>query len=127
MAFKEDLLVSVAELVYGEPLRIPGELVTPTVDPMNPASHHRAPQAHGQSQTGSSSTPFLPGHIRAWRPRGVHSRLPLSGHNEPGFGAPYSGPYRPITEKEDTTTPCAREARHCVNRQGEDGLHPQWV
>jgi transposase InsO family protein len=27
-AFKEDLQASVAELVYGEPLRIPGELLT---------------------------------------------------------------------------------------------------
>jgi hypothetical protein len=28
-AFKEDLQASVAELVYGEPLRLPGELLTP--------------------------------------------------------------------------------------------------
>jgi hypothetical protein len=32
-AFKEDLRASVAELVYGEPIRIPGELLTPTTDP----------------------------------------------------------------------------------------------
>jgi hypothetical protein len=32
-AFKEDLQASVAELVYGEPLRIPGELLTPAIDP----------------------------------------------------------------------------------------------
>jgi cleavage and polyadenylation specificity factor subunit 1 len=36
-SFKEDLQASVAELVYGEPLRIPGELLTPTVDPVEPA------------------------------------------------------------------------------------------
>jgi hypothetical protein len=34
--FKEDLQVSVAELVYGEPLRIPGELLTPTANPVDP-------------------------------------------------------------------------------------------
>jgi hypothetical protein len=28
-SFKEDMLSSVAELVYGEPLRIPGEFLTP--------------------------------------------------------------------------------------------------
>jgi hypothetical protein len=31
-SFKEDLQASVAELVYGEPLRIPGEFLTPTTD-----------------------------------------------------------------------------------------------
>jgi hypothetical protein len=37
MAFKEDLQASVAELVYGEPLRIPGELLTPSADHVDPA------------------------------------------------------------------------------------------
>jgi cleavage and polyadenylation specificity factor subunit 1 len=37
MAFKEDLQESVDELVYGEPLRIPGELLTPTAGPVDPA------------------------------------------------------------------------------------------
>jgi hypothetical protein len=35
--FKEDLQASVAELVYGEPLRIPGELLTPSTDNMEPS------------------------------------------------------------------------------------------
>jgi transposase InsO family protein len=36
-SFKEDLQASVAENVYGEPLRIPGELLTPTANPVEPA------------------------------------------------------------------------------------------
>jgi hypothetical protein len=36
-AFKEDLQALAAELVYGEPLRIPGELLTPTANPVDPA------------------------------------------------------------------------------------------
>jgi cleavage and polyadenylation specificity factor subunit 1 len=36
-AFKADLQASVAELVYGEPLRITSELLTPTADPVDPA------------------------------------------------------------------------------------------
>jgi hypothetical protein len=36
-SFKEDLQASVAELVYGEPLRIPGEFLTPTTDHVEPA------------------------------------------------------------------------------------------
>jgi cleavage and polyadenylation specificity factor subunit 1 len=35
--FKEDLQASVAELVYGEPLRIPSELLTPSANPVDPA------------------------------------------------------------------------------------------
>jgi cleavage and polyadenylation specificity factor subunit 1 len=35
--FKEDLQASVGELVYGEPLRIPDELLTPTAEPVDPA------------------------------------------------------------------------------------------
>jgi hypothetical protein len=37
MAFKEDMQASVAELVYGKPLRIPGELLTPNAKPVDPA------------------------------------------------------------------------------------------
>jgi cleavage and polyadenylation specificity factor subunit 1 len=36
-AYKEDLQASVAELVYGEPLNIHGELLTPTAEPVDPA------------------------------------------------------------------------------------------
>jgi cleavage and polyadenylation specificity factor subunit 1 len=36
MAFKEDLHASVAELMYGKPLRIPGEILTPSADPVDP-------------------------------------------------------------------------------------------
>jgi cleavage and polyadenylation specificity factor subunit 1 len=35
-AHKDDLQASVAELVYGEPLRIPGELLTPAADTIEP-------------------------------------------------------------------------------------------
>jgi hypothetical protein len=36
-SFKADLQASVAEIVYGEPLRIASELMTPTADPVEPA------------------------------------------------------------------------------------------
>jgi cleavage and polyadenylation specificity factor subunit 1 len=36
-SFKADLQASVVELVYGEPLRIPGEQLIPTTDPVEPA------------------------------------------------------------------------------------------
>jgi hypothetical protein len=92
-AFKEDLQASVAELVYGE-------LLTPSVDPW--IQHISSPS--------SGSTPRLPATF-------VHPRLPPSGHNAPGFGAPLQRPLpRPVTERKDTVTPRAREARHRVDR-----------
>jgi cleavage and polyadenylation specificity factor subunit 1 len=59
-AFKEDLQAPVAELMYGEQIRIPGDLLTPTADPVDPAHlitelrQHMArlrtvPQAHHAS------------------------------------------------------------------------------
>jgi hypothetical protein len=36
-SIKEGLQASVAELVYGETLRIPGELLTPSINPVHPA------------------------------------------------------------------------------------------
>jgi hypothetical protein len=36
-AFKEDLQASIDELMYGEPLRILGKLLTPTANPVDPA------------------------------------------------------------------------------------------
>jgi hypothetical protein len=41
---KADLQASVAELVYGEPLRIPGKVLTPTARPMEPV--HLITQLH---------------------------------------------------------------------------------
>jgi hypothetical protein len=86
------------------------------------ASHSRTLPAHGPPQTSSGSTPHLSTYIRTQRPREVHSRLPLSGHNTLSFETPLQGP---VTEREDAATPRAREARHCVNRQGQACLYPQ--
>jgi hypothetical protein len=61
--FKEDLQASAAELVYGEPLIIPGKLLTLTTDPVDPAESSASP-----SQTDSGNTPHLPGYICAQRP-----------------------------------------------------------
>jgi cleavage and polyadenylation specificity factor subunit 1 len=45
-SFKADLQASVSELVYGELLRIPGELLTPTADPVEPAHLIRQLRRH---------------------------------------------------------------------------------
>jgi hypothetical protein len=91
-SFKEDSQASVAELVYGEPLRISGEFLTLTSDPVDPA--HLITQ--------------LRQHMARLRP------VPASRHTQPGtfvhtdlrtctrvflrqdvaLAPPYSGPYR---------------------------------
>jgi cleavage and polyadenylation specificity factor subunit 1 len=114
-AFKEDLQASVAELVYGEPLRIPGDLLAPAADPVDPAHlitelrQHMARLRPVPAARHASPATF------------VHNDLEKCTHvflrqDTPG----------PVTEGEDNATPRAREARHGVNRQGEAGLHPQW-
>jgi hypothetical protein len=127
-AFKEYLQASVAELVYGEPLRIPGELLAPVADPMDPAHLITKLRQHmARLRPVPAARHASPIYIHAQRPREVHPRLPLSGHNTPSLEAPLQRPLPgPVTEGEDNPTPRAREARHGVNRQGEAGLHPQW-
>jgi hypothetical protein len=125
-AFKENLQASVAELVYGEPLRISSELLTLTAEPMDPAHLITTPPALGPPQTSSGSTPRLPGYIRAQRPQELQPCLSPPGHNALGFGAPLQRPLPgPVTEREDTATPRAWEVHRCVSQQGQAGLHPQ--
>jgi hypothetical protein len=62
MVYKEDLEASVSELVYGEPLRIPGELLTPTQELHAPAvtfisllaSTSEQPSPRGGGDVGTS-------------------------------------------------------------------------
>jgi cleavage and polyadenylation specificity factor subunit 1 len=94
-AFNADLQASVAELVYGEPLRIPGELLTPTADLVEPA--HLITQ--------------LRQHMARLRP------IPAACHNDlrkcthvflcqdttrQALQPPYSGPYQVPSQKEKT-------------------------
>jgi cleavage and polyadenylation specificity factor subunit 1 len=109
-AFKEDLQVSVAELVYGEPLRIPGELLTPTAEPADPvhlitelrrhvarlrqvpAAHHASPATFVHSDLGKCTHAFLcqDAPCRALEP-------------------PYSGPYWVLSRRNKTLQLLVRE------------------
>jgi cleavage and polyadenylation specificity factor subunit 1 len=97
-SFKEDLQASVAELVYGETLRIPGEFLTPSTAPMDttqmiqylrrtmaqlrpvPATRHASPASFVHKDLSTCTHVFL---------RQDASRRSL----EP----PYSGPYRVVS------------------------------
>jgi hypothetical protein len=122
-AFKEDLQASVAELVYGEPLRIPDKLLTPTSDPADPghlitklrqhtaclrpipATRHASPDTfvHGDLEKCTSSSVRTQCAER-WGPL----QWPIPG---------------PVMERENTANPCAQQAHHRVNRHGQTGLH----
>jgi hypothetical protein len=100
-SFKEDLQASIAELVYGEPLRIPGEFLTPTTDPVEPthiitqlrrhmarlrpvpATRHSSPSTFVHKDLCNCTHVFL-------RQDAMHKAL------EP----PYSGPYQVLSRQE---------------------------
>jgi cleavage and polyadenylation specificity factor subunit 1 len=67
-AFKEGLQASVAELVYGEPLRIPDELRTPSTSNRAIKTHPAAPPTNGSASPGSGSTTHLSDYIRPQGP-----------------------------------------------------------
>jgi cleavage and polyadenylation specificity factor subunit 1 len=102
-AYKEDLQASVAELVYGEPLRIPGELLTPTAEPVDPAQlttelrQHMVRLRPVPAARHTSPSTF------------VHSDLERCTHvflrqdaTRRALEPPYSGPYRVLSRRVKT-------------------------
>jgi transposase InsO family protein len=77
-AYKKDLQALVAELVYSEPLRIPGELLTPTAEPVDPAhlitehrQHTTPPRLHSCtaiSRGAPTSSSARTQHAGLWNP-----------------------------------------------------------
>ncbi|XP_073966513.1 uncharacterized protein [Choristoneura fumiferana] len=103
-AWKDDLQASAAELVYGEPLRLPGEFFTPTkgttvdytdfaarlrdhIGKLNPvpASHHSKKPFYIPKELSTAEYVFL-----------------RQGHAKRSLESPYSGPYK-VLERRDKT------------------------
>jgi hypothetical protein len=103
-AFREKLQASVAELVYGEPLRIPGELLTPTADPVDPVHLIiQLCQYTGLPQTSFGGMPHLFGYICTRRPRKVHTCLFLCQDTMCwALETPHSGLYWVLSWREKT-------------------------
>jgi hypothetical protein len=125
-AYKEDLQASVAELVYGEPIRIPGELLTRTAELVDPAHLFTKLRQH------MARLRPVPAARHASPSTFVHSNLERCTHvflcqdkTLQALEPPYSGPYWVLSRREKTATSRAREACHCVNGQGQADLHPQ--
>jgi cleavage and polyadenylation specificity factor subunit 1 len=100
-AFKEDLQASVAELVYGEPLRIPGELLTPTADPVDPAHlitelrQHMARLRPVPATRQASPATFVQSELE----KCTHVLL-RQDTTRRALEPPYSGPYQVLSRRE---------------------------
>jgi cleavage and polyadenylation specificity factor subunit 1 len=123
-SFKADLQASVAELMYGEPLRIPGDLLTPTADPVEPV--HLITQLH---QHMARLRP-IPAARHASPATSVHKDLHNRTHvflRQDATRRALVSAYRghlpgPLAERENAAVPFEQQACHCVCRQGQARL-----
>lgn len=106
-AVKSDLKSSSAELVYGTPLRVPGELVAPTKDSMNRL--HPSSYAECLKRTLAKLRPVPPRksnrsvHVPSALSSCTHVFIRHGGHRPP-LEAPYDGPFRIIGRSAKTVT-----------------------
>jgi cleavage and polyadenylation specificity factor subunit 1 len=102
-SLKPDLQTSVAELVYGEPLRIPGELLTPNAHPVESA------QLITQLRQHMARLRPVPATRHANPGTFVHKDLTNCTHvflpqdsTRRALEPPYSGPYHVLSRKDKT-------------------------
>jgi cleavage and polyadenylation specificity factor subunit 1 len=102
-AYKEDLGTSVAELVYGEPLRVPGELLTPTTPTVEPAHFIQQLRRH------MSQLRPVPAARHSSPATFIHRDLKDATHVflrqdtiRRALEPPYSGPHKVIARTEKT-------------------------
>jgi hypothetical protein len=102
-AFKEDLQAYVAELVYGEPLRISGELLTPTAGTVEPS------QLINQIRQHIARLSQIPAARHTSPATFVHKDLQDSTHvflrqdaTRRALDPPYSGPHKVLSRTNKT-------------------------
>jgi cleavage and polyadenylation specificity factor subunit 1 len=102
-AFKEDLQASVAELIYGKPLRIPSKLLTLTADPVDPAHlitelcQHMAHLGPVLAARHASPATFMHGDLE----RCTHIFL-RQDTTRRALEPPCSGPHQVLSRREKT-------------------------
>jgi hypothetical protein len=110
----------------GEPLRIPGELLTLTAETVDPAHlitelcQHMARLRPVPAARHASQSTFV--HSDLERCTHVFLRQDTTCRPWNPLQRPLPGPF---TEREDFAISRAREVCRCVNRQCQAGLHPQ--
>lgn len=109
-AWKEDLRCSVAELVYGEPLRIPGEFLhTPKADQLTPSDFvsqlrkHMALLRPQAASRHSSTSIFVHDGLKTCKNVFIRNDA-LRASLDP----PYTGPYRVLARSDKILTPLNR-------------------
>jgi cleavage and polyadenylation specificity factor subunit 1 len=102
-AYKEDLETSVAELVYGEPLRVPGEFLVPTTPTVEPAHFIQQLRRH------MSQLRPVPAARHSSPATFIHRDLKDATHVflrqdalRRALAPPYSGPHKVITRTDKT-------------------------
>jgi hypothetical protein len=102
-AFKEDLEASVAELIHGEPLRIPGDILAPIANPVDPAHlitklhQHMACLRPVPAARHASPATFMHGDLE----KCTHIFLCLDTMHH-ALESPCSGPYQVQLRREKT-------------------------
>ncbi|XP_057335437.1 uncharacterized protein LOC130674185 [Microplitis mediator] len=97
VACKDDIQTTSAELVYGEPIRLPGELLTPTKkttphDIVNTLKRHFNLLAPAEMSHHGKHSAFC------FRNLSICSHVLVRNDQiKPSFSPPYKGPYRVIT------------------------------
>ena len=107
-ALKEDLQCSPAELVYGEPLRLPGELIVPS--PVSESSEDRTNFAN-QLQKYMARLRPTPGSRHGQQPTFVSKDLEAASHVflrddsvRLALKPPYTGPHKIVSKTDKTVT-----------------------
>ena len=119
-AFKEDLQASVAELVYGEPLRIPGELVAASSNTGDPSELIIQLRRHFEQLRPVPAARHASPAVFIHKDLADSTRLPPAGCSTAPRGSPLQRPLEgPGPHKEYDEWP----TWHGVNRQGEASLH----
>jgi transposase InsO family protein len=110
-SFKADLQASVAELIYGEPLKIPSELLTPTADPVN-----QRISSHDCGVTWPASDQFR---HRTTRPQPLScTRTFITKRRSLSVRTQYTGLWSPLTTA--PTRYSRGERKHCISLCAEN-------
>jgi hypothetical protein len=92
-AYKEDLQSSAAELVYGEPLRVPGELLVPAAPKVETSVFiHQLRRHMDQVRPTPAARHASPATFVSQGPPGIDPRIPAAGCHTPSLGATLQRP-----------------------------------
>ena len=114
-AMKEDLQCTSAELVYGSPLRLPGEFFDPSVSPASSDPYTYLSRLRQCSTSWKPSVPRTHARTHSFIPKDLatctHVFIPLDALRAP-LQARYLGPYKVLSHREKTFLlqfPCRTE------------------